>query len=73
MTSQGKIIYSTCSILNEENEHNINKFLKNNSNFKIINIKNDVPNKFINKLGGLTILPDKDYEGIFSVKLIRFN
>ncbi len=31
----GELVYSTCSILKEENEEIINKFIKNNKNFKI--------------------------------------
>ena len=40
----GDIIYSTCSILKEENEDVIEKFIKNNSNFKIIDMKKIMPN-----------------------------
>ena len=68
----GEIIYCTCSIFNDENEYNITKFLTENNNFKIANIKKNIPEKFINKLGGITILPDRDnYEGIFAIKLIK--
>lgn len=31
----GELVYSTCSILKEENEEIINKFIKNNKNFEI--------------------------------------
>jgi len=66
----GEIIYCTCSIFNDENEYNIIKFLKENDNFSISNIKNLAPLRFINKIGGITILPNKDdYEGIFAIKL----
>ena len=68
----GEIIYCTCSIFNDENEYNITKFLTENNNFKIAGIKKNIPENFINKLGGITILPDKDnYEGIFAIKLIK--
>ena len=68
----GEIIYSTCSIFNDENEYNIIKFLNKNKNFNISDIKSIVPLKFINKLGGMTILPNNDdYEGMFAIKLIK--
>ena len=68
----GEIIYSTCSIFNDENEYNIIKFLKKNDNFNISDIKKLVPLELINKIGGITILPNKsDYEGMFAIKLIR--
>ena len=68
----GEIVYSTCSIFNDENEYNIIKFLKKKDNFSISNIEKLVPLKFINKIGGITILPNKnDHEGIFAIKLIR--
>jgi len=37
----GELIYSTCSILKEENEKIIEKFLNENENFEIINIGNE--------------------------------
>jgi 16S rRNA (cytosine967-C5)-methyltransferase len=68
----GEIVYCTCSIFNDENEYNIIKFLKDNDNFSISNIEKLAPLKFINKIGGITILPNKnDYEGIFAIKLTR--
>ncbi|MBP3800605.1 MAG: 16S rRNA (cytosine(967)-C(5))-methyltransferase RsmB [Clostridia bacterium] len=45
LKKNGEIVYSTCSILKEENEDIIEKFLKNNSNFKIMDMKKIVPNE----------------------------
>ena len=68
----GELIYCTCSIFNDENEYNIIKFLNRNSNFSVSDIRGLAPLKFINKIGGITILPnDKSYEGIFAIKLIK--
>lgn len=33
----GKLVYATCSIFPSENEMQVEKFLKNNSGFKLIN------------------------------------
>ena len=42
LKDNGYMVYSTCSILKEENEEIINEFIKNNNDFKVINtnIKN---------------------------------
>lgn len=42
----GEIIYISCSLLYEENEGQIKKFLKDNKNFKLIDIRNRWKNKF---------------------------
>ena len=36
----GEIVYITCSILDNENKEQINLFLKNNSNFEIVDLRN---------------------------------
>ena len=53
----GYLVYSTCSILKEENEDIINDFIKNNSNFEI------------EKNGLFNIKPDKEKDGFFICKL----
>ena len=40
--SGGRLIYATCSLLPEENAEQIHKFLQNQPNFKIVNIKNEL-------------------------------
>jgi len=70
LTDGGEIIYSTCSILPEENHKNILRFLKENPEFYIPEIHKDIPDIFKNDLGGITILPDiNDYEGMFAIKI----
>ena len=51
----GTLVYSTCSILKEENENIIEQFLKNHSNFKKEKI--------------LEIVPNEEYDGFFICKL----
>lgn len=45
----GRLVYSTCSILKEENENIIEEFLKENKNFEIEEINIEKNNKIINK------------------------
>lgn len=67
-----EMVYSTCSILEEENENNIKKMLKNN-NIEIIPIDKNIFRgaKFLTSqiAGTMTIAPTELYEGFFIVKL----
>ena len=65
------MIYSTCSIFNDENENNIIKFLNENGNF---NLSKDykIPSNFKTDFGAMKILPiDNEYEGMFASRLKR--
>lgn len=57
----GSIVYSTCSILKDENENIINEFLKDNKNFEIL--------KYNEKLQIYNIKPDDEKDGFFICKL----
>ena len=69
-----EMVYSTCSILKEENEENIKKILKNNKvelipinrdRFKDIDIlSTDLPET-------VTVTPTEKYEGFFVAKLMK--
>lgn len=52
----GELVYSTCTIFNEENTDNIKKFLENNSNFSVVKIQlpEDI-NGVFDELGGFII------------------
>jgi len=69
----GTIIYSTCSILEEENEAIISKILKNNKDISIEKIDleklKSVPTLESKIDGVLTIMPNEEFEGFFVAKL----
>ena len=60
----GTIIYSTCSILKEENQNIIEQFLKESLKFKIEKITSE-------RSQNLEILPQKVQDGFFIAKLIK--
>ena len=65
-----EMVYSTCSILQEENEDIINKAIKG-ANVEIvpIEIQEDIPKLPCKIKGTLCIAPTKYYEGFFVAKL----
>lgn len=72
LKSGHELVYSTCSILKEENEENIQKILVS-SNIEIVPINEDIlkdipllPTKLE---GTICIMPTKQYEGFFIAKL----
>ncbi|MBQ9313624.1 MAG: RsmB/NOP family class I SAM-dependent RNA methyltransferase [Clostridia bacterium] len=69
-----EMIYSTCSILKEENENNIEKVLKNNQ-VEIIPLNTekleDVPLLPSKIEGVITVCPTELYEGFFIAKLLK--
>lgn len=69
----GELVYSTCSILEEENEKIIEKFLNETKKFEIVNLEKDVKEfkKYVSKKGFLTINPSEKNDGFFICKLIK--
>lgn len=67
-----EIVYSTCSILQEENENILNEILKN-KNVKIVPIeiegKTQLPLLPTKIAGTICILPDQFFEGFFVAKI----
>ena len=72
LKSGGEMVYSTCSILKQENEECINEFIKNNEMFSIkqIDLKNDNYFKKISKFDKyLQLYQNKKTDGFFICKM----
>lgn len=68
----GVLLYSTCTLNQEENENNVRWFLNNNPQFKIEKLYyGNLDNFVYSKEGCLTILPNEYMDGFFITKLIR--
>ena len=64
----GELVYSTCSILKEENEEIIERFLEENKEFKIVkieNIKQQFFCDFIKKRGYIQVYQNEYTDGFF--------
>ena len=68
--NDGILMYSTCTIDKRENIENINKFLKENKNFRLENISLNNSIVKASENGVLEILPDEySCDGFFIAKL----
>ena len=63
LKKDGELVYSTCSILKEENQNIIEKFLAKNKNFKLFNDSNPYININTNEI----------QDGFFICKLTKIN
>lgn len=65
-----EMIYSTCSILEQENENILNKVLpKSNAKIIPIEISKDIPTLPVNIEGTICVCPTQKYEGFFIAKI----
>jgi 16S rRNA (cytosine967-C5)-methyltransferase len=68
----GAVVYSTCSIETEENYSIVEKFLNNNSNFKLESAKDKFPDELLDEHGCIQTLPHKHkMDGAFAAKLVK--
>ena len=70
----GELVYSTCSIIYEENEKIVEEFLKENKDFSYmdINLENQVNVvKEIKKTSYIQLYPSRETDGFFICKLMK--
>lgn len=69
----GVMIYSTCTLYKDENERIVEKFLRENSEFKLISMQETLPEGFFETSEGImTVLPNiTDCDGFFAAKFER--
>ena len=69
----GTLVYSTCSILPEENELQAEEFLKRHPDFVAVCLPDTIPERFrANRKCGLQLLPDRDgVEGFYLCRMKR--
>lgn len=70
----GHLVYSTCSIEEEENFNIVKKFLDNNKNYKLVDASSLYPPELLDKNGCIQTLPHKHgLDGAFAAKIERIS
>lgn len=69
----GNFVYSTCSVLKDENEYQIKAFLENHPDFELQKLPDAIPEQFRQYEGtGLQLLPHRDgVEGFYICRMKR--
>ena len=70
LKKNGALVYSTCSMLKEENDEIIGKFIKE-ENFETVNIDKQIPNEFSKIITNnmVQFLPSQKHDGFFITML----
>jgi 16S rRNA (cytosine967-C5)-methyltransferase len=72
LKDSGTLLYSTCSLEEEENWKVVESFLKLNSHYKIVNESTTSIQKWMNTSGYLRTFPPEDkLDGMFAIKMVK--
>ena len=69
----GELVYSTCSILKEENENVVKQILDNNVQVIPIELDDTIPYLHTTIDGTVCVMPTKVFEGFFVAKIKKLN
>lgn len=68
----GELVYSTCSIVYEENEKIVEEFLKENKDFSYVNLENEINIvKEKRNTSYIQLYPSRETDGFFICKLLK--
>ncbi|MBR6730886.1 MAG: RsmB/NOP family class I SAM-dependent RNA methyltransferase [Alphaproteobacteria bacterium] len=71
LKKEGELVYSTCSLQEEENEALIQSFLKEHNEMERVTLKNKILAPFFNEFGAIQVLPgvNGNQDGFYAVLL----